>query len=233
MPIQQVTMVYKKEGCEPKPISFYHVGDNVNKSKDTILFVGKTAIGNDLGELNGDYHSPYFLDATKFGLLSLCLKEKYAMSRAFYSYTHEIIKSYFGSFEVGIKHVAMTNMVKCNNGSTLDINSYLAKKTCIDDLGLIWQEIEMINPRRVVFYTNHNYNEFIERYKPKSDDIKIEDITHQAHRVKLGSKKITWWHRRFLDKNNVPIMDFLIVGHPMMKHKTSYVQAIISWLREN
>lgn len=53
------------------PLSIYYVGKEFKSSDDTILFVGKTAVGGDIGELIDDS----FIDATKFGEESLDLKE--------------------------------------------------------------------------------------------------------------------------------------------------------------
>ena len=82
----QICSECNNEGALGKPVSIYFIGENFHRSDDTILFVGKTAVGG-LGI--GPFIDNLFTDATAFGELSLDLKEVNAKRRAFYSYTSE------------------------------------------------------------------------------------------------------------------------------------------------
>lgn len=139
-----------------RPLSFYFVGDKFKQGEDTILFAGKTAVGGN--EFAPEYQisskDDPFSDATKFGEASLDLSEDNAKRRPFYNYTHATIEKYYGTYKDGKKYVALTNIVKCNNTTTNDTTAYHVKDYCINQLGVIWKEVELLSPKRVVFYTN-------------------------------------------------------------------------------
>lgn len=202
-----------------RPLSYYYAGKEFNNLNDTVLFVGKTAIGGDDFPLTNSL----FSDATNFGELSLDLKEEYATRRAFYSYTNEIVKRYYGSYEIGKKFVALTNIIKCNSTSTQDETSYNVKAHCIDKLGIIWKEIEILKPKRVIFYTARHYDDFIDKYQPQNCSEVIEVVDNYEE---------CWWHRKFLDINQNTICDFLRVYHPERKTKEDYVSKIVTWLNQ-
>lgn len=220
-----------KNNTKEKPLSFYFVGNKFVKGEDTVLFVGKTAVGGENFEekYRGDFKCNLFTDATEFGEKSLELTENWATSRPFYNYTHNIIKDYYGSYEIGKDFVALTNIVKCNNTTTNDSTAYPVKENCINNLGVIWKEIEILSPKRVVFYTNVFYDNFIDAFKP-SNCSKFEDIA--VTRVGIGNKTTPWWHRRFLDEKNNPIFEFLRLGHPQMMKKMDYVKSVVEWLNK-
>lgn len=217
-------------GLMQKPLSYYYGGDKFQKGADTVLFVGKTAVGGAAfeSEYLGDFKSDLFTDSTKFGEKSLDLIERWATSRPFYHYTHDITKKYYGTYEEGKKYIGLTNIVKCNNTSTNDTTNNRIKAHCINELGVIWKEIEILSPKRVVFFTNTFYDRFIDLYVPKN--CSKEDIKN--NRLKIGNKSTPWWHRRFLDEDNKTVFEFLRLGHPQMMYKPDYVNEVVKWLQE-
>lgn len=201
------------------PLSIYYSSENFNNLDNTIMFIGKNAVGSP-GELSVN---SLFMDATDFGSESIALKEEYSTRRAFYSYTHEIIKTHFGSFDIGKNYVALSNIVKCNNESTQDATSYSMKKCCIDDLAVIWKEVDILKPKRIIFYTARKYDEFIKNYKPK-DCINIIDVVDNDFEC--------WFHRKYIDINGKIICDILRTYHPERKNKENFVLKICKWLEE-
>jgi len=201
------------------PVSIYYVGEKFESSEDTILFVGKTAIS----EPEGTWINDSFLDVSKFGEDSLDLNEAKSTIRAYYNYTHEIIKRYYGTYEEGKKYVALTNMVKCNNGSTDDTTHGLIKLNCITNLGVIWKEVEMLQPKRIVFYTNTAYDDLINDFIPENcpNYKEIEDDEQNC-----------WWHRQYYNENKTIILDFLRTKHPQRKVKEEFVSKVVSWLNK-
>ncbi len=208
-----------KESKLTNPLSMYHIGKNFSNSKNTILFVGKNAYGEP-GEIVENF---LFLDSTDFGRDSLELKEEYSSRRAFYSYTNEIIKRHFGSYDNGENSVALTNIVKCNNQSIQDTTTFNTKKSCINDLGVIWKEIEVLKPKRIIFYTGRHYDEFIKNYKPK-DCFEIIDIVDNHNEC--------WFHRKYLNQSGIIICDILRTFHPQRKNKEHFVNKICNWLND-
>ena len=208
------------------PLSLYYVGESFIKGEDTIVFVGKTAVGGE-GLDKGTVKN--FTDATAFGELSIDGNEENSNIRAFYSYTRDIISSYYGDYEKGKKFVALTNIVKCNNQSTNDTTSDKAKDFCINKLGVIWKELELLSPKRIVFYTHDYYDDFIEYFRPK-DCNRIFDFP--LEKIAIGNKTSLRWHRRFYDKDDKIICDFLRLSHPQRMNRKDFVEAVVKWLNE-
>ena len=206
------------------PVSLWTIGENFQNSNDKILFVGKTARGGeeDLGPLINNS----FIDATGFGKQALR-----ANPWPYFSYTNEIIKRYFGTFEEGKKNIAFTNLVKCNSGSTQDNTISETKVNCLDKLGVVWKEIEILRPKRIVFYSHNAYDDFIEKMRP-SFSLCFIDIKDKKHVIRIGNKYSYWWHRDFLGLDGQVLLSFLRISHPERKQKADYVRNVVQWLKE-
>ena len=83
----EICMECKKEIELECPLSIYFIGENFSKGEDTILFVGKTAVGS--GEGVGELVNDAFMNMTDFGEKSI---DGSAHNSSFYSYTNDIIK---------------------------------------------------------------------------------------------------------------------------------------------
>ena len=206
------------------PVSIWTIGENFQNSNDKILFVGKTARGGeeDLGPLINDS----FIDATDFGEEALD-----GYSWPYYSYTNEIIRRYFGTYEEGKKNIAFTNLVKCNNGTTQDTTIWETKLNCLDKLGVVWKEIEILRPKRIIFYSYKNYDFFIEKMRPTFSS-NFTDITDKEHFIPIGQKYSYWWHRDFLGQDGQVFLSFLRLSHPERKQKEDYVKNVVQWLTQ-
>ncbi len=134
-------------------------------SSQSILFVGKVARGDQLGEMI----SESLEDVIPFG--SDFIKKS---AWPYWAYTRAIIESVYGDIETGLQHISFSNMVKCNNKSTPDTSSNESKDHCIRKNQFIWKEIEALKPRLIIFYTNTDYDEFIEEFLPSSPS----ELTH-------------------------------------------------------
>lgn len=216
----------KKEGNIEIPLSIYYVGVNL-PCHDSIFFIGKTAVG---GEGIGPVINSSFTDSTTFGEESLDGLERLSGLRAYYSYTHEIIKHYYGSYEKGKRNVALSNIVKCNNTTTNDSTDYRRKDFCIKKLQTIWKEVDLLLPKKIVFYTNTYYDDFIDEFRPNLCE-SIEDIIDTN--VMIGNKNSPFWHRRFYNKDGNIICDFLRLSHPQRMKKDEYVSCVVEWLFKN
>jgi hypothetical protein len=211
-----------KDGELDFPLSIYFVGEKFHPSADTVLFVGKTAVG---GEGIGAFINDSFYDTTDFGEKSL---DGNAHKSSFYSYTNEIIETYYGSYEEGKKFTALTNLVKCNNGSTKDETTYVIKEHCINHLKVIWREVEILKPKRIIFYTGRDYDDFIDAFIP-DNFCSYNDIE--------DNEQECWWHRQFVNKDNITVCDILRVYHPdYMRYvggqaKENYISKIVDWLQ--
>jgi hypothetical protein len=218
----EICNICNAEGNMEIPLSIYFVGDKFHLQNDTILFVGKTAVG---GEDIGPIVEDTFTDATDFGKLSIDLEEAWSKRRAFYSYTNEVIKRYYGSYEDGKQYIALTNIVKCNNCSTKDQTTYKTKEHCINELKVFWKEVEILKPKKIIFYTGRDYDDFI-----NSGEFKCEEIY-------LNDKQNCWWHGKFIFNQSYSC-EFLRIYHPdYMRYiggnaKEEYISKVVAWLQQ-
>ncbi len=188
-------------------------------SAKSILFVGKVARGDCLGPEIADQLE----DVTAFGASSIAER-----SWPYYAYTRAIIERVYGDLATGIRHVSFTNMVKCNNETTPDTSDRTSKEFCIAKNRFIWEEIEVIRPRLVIFYTGTAYDDFIDGYMPVYASTRQNN---ENRRVVVGKKTMPWWSRSFYDDQQREVLKFLRVGHPERKKKEDYVDAVSRWIR--
>ncbi len=145
----------------------------------------------------------------------------------YWNYTKEIAKRLYGSAEEGWKRIAFSNIIKCNNSDSVDTATYEMKKYCIVELGVIWKEIEILQPKNVVFYTHWHYDDFIDKFIVGDQ---YKDITDRNHKIPNGLKEISWWHREFY-KDEKLIMRMLRTSHPERQQKEGFVSKIVEWIK--
>lgn len=203
-----------------KPISVWKIGDDFQNESNKILFVGKVHRGANLGPMINDL----FQDATKVGNNLLEYN-----SWAYWSYTREIIKSVHGNIKEGKEKIAFTNLIKCNNSQTTDETTEFTKKSCLSDLKVVWNEIKILKPNKIIFYTNTDYDNYILNYKPSEN---FKDLTDRHKKIKIGAKYMPWWNRVFYDENRNVITEFLRVGHPERLKKAEFVSKLANWAKK-
>lgn len=205
-----------------KPISIWKIGEDFKNETNKILFVGKVHRGNIEYEAT---INDLFKDSTKKG--DYLLKN----SRwAYWSYTREIIKNIYGSFEKGKEKIAFTNLIKCNKSLTEDKTTEFTKKSCLSDLKVVWREIEILKPTKIIFYTNTDYDNFLLDYKPTEF---FKDLTNKQNKKKIGAKFMPWWNRVFFDQNGDVLSEFLRIGHPERLKKDDFVNKVSNWARNS
>lgn len=202
-----------------KPISVWKVGSEYKNQLNKILFVGKVHRGSNLGPMvNG-----LFQNATKIGNNLLIHN-----SWAYWGYTREIIKEVYGDIKTGKEKIAFTNLVKCNNSHTVDETIEFTKDSCLSKLKVVWKEIEILKPDKIIFYTNTDYDNYISNYKPSDNFV---DIENRYKKIKIGAKQMPYWNRVFFDDKGEVITEFLRVGHPERLKKDEFVSKISSWAK--
>ena len=193
------------------PLTAWGVGSSFNNKKNRILFVGKNARGYEDDEIQTPIE--VFDDCR-------CLwKTKRAW--AYWGYTAEIARSLFvdDSFE----NIAFTNIIKCNNSHNLDTTSILVKTNCIKKLKVLSNEIKIIRPTHIVFYTARDYDDYIPAVFD-SFDVICNDIKP------IGKKKVPWLEAK-ATISNIKV-NVLRTGHPERKKKKDFVNAICKWVNE-
>lgn len=186
----------------------------------SILFVGKVARGDELGEEIAECLE----DVTDFGTPFIAKS-----SWAYWSYTRNIIENVFGDLDSGLNQVTFTNMIKCNNETLQDTTEGIIKDYCISKNRFIWKEIDLLKPKLAIFYTNYSYDNFIEEYRPQYS-VSFKDNNSRAYQVPIGKKSMPWWDRCFYDEQQKEVFRLLRVGHPERKNKHDYVGKISNWI---
>ena len=150
----------------------------------------------------------------------------------YWSYTREILSRIYGSDDPW-NHCSFSNIIKCTNVDgaghpTTDLTSYTMAKSCIDNLGVIYKEIETLKPNHIIFYTYKLYPELLINL-PFANS--ITETTPRNHKVACGKKTLGWWTRTAKTSwnDNVKI---LVTGHPERMKKDTYISLIVDWVKD-
>jgi hypothetical protein len=202
-----------------KPISFWTVGNKFTDDPFKVLFVGKTARGNP-----GVDHGKGYLDARTVGTDLF-----FSSAWHYWSYTNEIVRRLYKSEAEGWQRIAFTNLVKCNNSSASDNTPPERMHNCLSRLGVFRREVEILKPKRIVFYTHWDYDEYIASFRYGET---YSDVTARSATRPNGKRAIPWWHRQFYSEGRV-VMEFLRTSHPERKSKEEYVSDIVGWISKD
>lgn len=191
------------------PVTAWGVGNNFTNEHKKILFVGKNARGYFSKPLNGKFHE-VFDDS----------RQLWQNSWPYWSYTREITGKIFGddSFE----HIAFTNLVKCNNSPDKDTTSDLVKRNCICNLKVFSEEVKIIRPTHIIFYTSWYYDEYI----PRTFD--TFNVLFNGKK-KIGANNAPWLEAKA--KLNDWETFVLRTRHPQYAKKSDFINAICSWIK--
>ena len=197
------------------PLGVWFVGDNYENEKIKLLFIGKNSRGlfEDCEKFDGTV-----IDATKIARENL-----WNESWAYWSYTKEISNLVFGDDTTN--HIAITNMVKCNNTDDNDDTTDDMKQNCISKQGIIKNEIEILKPTHIVFYTHTYYDMYIRDIFDQT-----ENITSYNAKKSIGNVEMLWWNFKATIGDN--IIKVLRVSHPQYKNKEDFTKEIANWVKE-
>lgn len=149
----------------------------------------------------------------------------------FWSHTREALKHIFGSAEAGWQRIVLTTIVKCTNATggaeSNDQTSWTMKDSCIRDLGLIRQELAILEPRTIVLYTGKTYDEWVPGLCWRRDQ-SWRDVTHRMNVVLCGSIPLQWWEGEMAGGGGT--VRVLRVGHPQGKARGPYVGLLSDWI---
>jgi hypothetical protein len=192
-----------------------------SKNGDCIAFVGKIARGEDIGELI----SERLEDVEPFG--TNFIKES---NWAYWAYTRDIMERVFGSLDSAMLSTSFTNLIKCNNSTTLDTSTQSQKNYCIRENEFVLKELEIVSPKAVVFFVGTDYDEYIRLIRPKNA-VRYED--EADIRIAIGAKQLPWWSRKYFAADGSLITRFLRIGHPERMKKEPYVDEVAQWIVES
>jgi len=207
------------------PVSIWQVGEDFKNDPYRLVFIGKTARGTvrEPDEVKPELNRDGYIDATREA--DNWIREERA---AYWNYTAAILQRLFGALDVGWRRIAFTNLVKCNASMGADTTPAAISENCIDKLGVVWHELEVLQPRHVILYTGHDYDEHLARYTAGLD---VSDVTDRQHFVKNGAKKMLWWERQYLSKGKL-CFRLLRTSHPERQYKEGFVNNLVRWVKE-
>ena len=119
-----------------------------------------------------------------------------------------------------IENIAFTNMVKCNVSSTTDKNTREMNDFCITQLEIIKEEIKIIKPAKIVFYTARNYDGYIRNL--------FGDFTVEVDgQCQIGQKNMPWLEAA----SKADGIQILRVGHPERLKEVDFTDKISAWIQ--
>lgn len=202
------------------PLMPWYIGDNFYQTKERVLFFGKPHRGTP-----GEVLESGIIDPSKIVL------ELIDKSWPYWSYTKHIGEQLYG--ENGIDYLAMSNIIKCTNvnadkpGKAVDNTSIKMAEACIGNLGVIFEEIEIINPKTLIFYTCGLFPEIL-----------VSAIEKKFNRTKIGisssvkcGKKSLQTRELLIETKSGEHLNALIVGHPERMKKDDFCFYISEWIK--
>lgn len=223
------------KNCKPKnknPLAIWQVGSKFANDKHKIFFIGKTGRG-DWGEVN----KSGFVYATATDAKNRFLKSSYH----YWKYTRDIASKLYGSPEESWDRIAFSNIIKCTDTDTVDKTENSVKNNCILKLGVIKNEIEILKPKNIIFYTGNNYDEYIttliDGLKRKFNGKEILSqsgcVTSRPKKGKMRKGNDLKFHtKELVGTNGRTIMRFLITSHPERQNKERFINKITEWVLE-
>lgn len=206
------------------PLLPWLVGRQFSESTDRILFVGKPHRG-----VPGETLPSGMIDPT-----AMVANELWDVSWPYWSYTREIAENLYG--HNAFQFIAFTNVIKCTNVGASDGESTSADNTtygmadcCVRKLGVIWKEVECLEPTTIVFYTYGLFRDFLKEI-PLALQGSTTEITPESHSVPCRNKQLGWWERT-CKSNWTDSLRILVVGHPERMGRAEYVGLLTNWLR--
>lgn len=190
------------------PIGCWCVGSNFNNHQKRILFVGKNARGNP-GAIENNFRNTFQYARDKL----------WNKRWAYWSYTRAISQKIFKNDS--IENIAFTNIVKCNSSGGVDTTSDSIKNNCILKLKVLQNELQIINPTHIIYYTSYFYDNYIPNV--------FNSFTINYNGIRSIGKRTMPWQEAIatLGKQTFYV---LRVGHPQYKEKSSFVDEISNWI---
>ena len=201
-----------------RPVSAWYVGSKMKNHVVRLMFVGKNARGFFFEDDILESHRGVAEGINNAFSSRFDLHEK---GWAYWNYTREIVCALYG--DDSPEHVAVTNMVKCNNSEGKDTTSDDMKVRCIRYLKIVNKEAKIINPTHIIFYTGWDYDRYI-------DDVFDEVIEpgDKNMRKAIGKHSAPW--REGIGKINGNEVYFLRTCHPERKKKKDFISCIYNWI---
>lgn len=211
-----------------KPLLPWQIGAKYYTEKGGVFIAGKPHRGDLKAETTKGIivKASGVIDGRRLGE-RLFFKEK---KWPYWSYTREVLNSIYGTSEESWEHITFTNIVKCSSTDAGDKTSRLCAKQCIIENNVIFKEIELLKPKKILFFTWSMHRDLLYEI-PFAKEGTIIEHTSNDYRRKCGAKQLGWWDRTLI-ANWGSKVDFLVLGHPERMKKVEYVAMVSEWLKK-
>ncbi|HZK54253.1 MAG TPA: hypothetical protein VFC84_08685 [Desulfosporosinus sp.] len=219
-----------------EPLALWHVGEEFLEDNLRVVFVGKPHRGEPwTPDEDSRYEGKNQLvktNSSTYGIAENCATWLFHTGKGpYWRYTKEITAGLFGNEETAWDKIAMSNLIKCTVSNKEDKTTESMKQKCVNELGIIWKELQLIGAKNVIIYSGPSYDHVI------SDDLmrkfwdveRIDEKTDNKHRIPVGRKNCLWWDREIILKSG-EMLRILRVSHPERMRKNDYVKNISDWL---
>jgi hypothetical protein len=222
-----------------RPLSIWHIGNKYESDEFRLLLVGKVA----RGDITQSIDEIQICDARAEAMNYL----KGWRQNPFWRILGNIPKTvYKTDLESAIDRVAITNLIKCNNamdeeganpdGTLTDQSIPLMKTNCLDKIAVFWEELKILRPKNVIFFTGWDYDNYLRNPQLGIDGIRIKNNHREDSKLRSKAlKDLLWWDREFY-KEETCIMRTLRTYHPgyLCRNWAEHdvVKKIAGWIRD-
>ena len=215
----------KCDAKHKKPLLPWQIGDNYPSKQGGIFIAGKPHRGKEGEPKNSIKRNNKILDGRIRGK-----KLFYESNWAYWSYTKDILNSIYETTENSWNNIAFSNIIKCSSTSGYDKTSRKCAEQCITKNQVIFEEIKLLKPKKIIFYTWSLHRDLFDKV-PFAQNGAIKEHTDKKHRKKCGKKQLGWWDRSMMATWGGDV-DFLITGHPQFMKKAEYIAMVSQWLKK-
>lgn len=212
------------------PLSFFNIGENFDKDKYGIVFVGKNTWYDKC-----DIEVLQFLASSKFKDCRLDGLDMFSTRPSpFWEFIYDISMQLYlkGNDEESalldsLNNISITNLTKCNTTKDYrDTTPYRLTENCIE---IFEEEMKALRPRHIIFFTGKSYDRYIDKLTfgyvtPPTD------VTDRTYEKEIKNGRALWWHREFYE-NEEARMHFLRTRHPQGAPQ-ELAREIAEWIRK-
>lgn len=151
----------------------------------------------------------------------------------FWRSLREVLKRVYGSEREGWRRIALTTIVKCATSSggpeSNDRTSATTKLCCIQQVGVIRQELAILEPRTIVLLTGKGYDDWLKELLWARGQ-EWRDTAGRS-RVRLcGDAPLAWWEREIVGGRAKWPVRVLRVGDPGGRPLPAYAAMLAGWV---
>lgn len=149
----------------------------------------------------------------------------------FWRFAREVLGRVYGSEEEGWSRIALTTIVKCANSTggteSNDRTSSTMKLCCIGQVGVIRQELAILDPKTIVLFTGRDYDDWLKELRWARDQ-EWRDVGGRSMLKACGDAPLPWWECEIAGGGES--VRVLRVGDPRGKPLEAFATMLAGWI---